>query len=214
MSSLLYKGLGKLQDGVTRVVFGSEVVTSKINFYDCVDRDMKGNEVSMSKYRDNVLLIVNVASNWGLTKLNYIQLPKLYDEFHSSGFQILAFPCNQFGAQEPGTNEEILEFVKQYDENMASKLIFFDKGHVNGSDTREVYSLLKNALPAEDGSTDIRWNFNKFLIDHEGKPYKRYGPKTPPKAIKDDIQMLLNKKNGIVADTDENKKVEGGESEK
>jgi len=104
---------------------------------------------------------------------------------------------------------------------MASKLTFFDKGHVNGSDTREVYSFLKNALPAEDGSTDIRWNFNKFLIDHEGKPYKRYGPTTPPKDIKDDIQMLLNKKNGIntttttttTTDTDDNKKVQDGESE-
>lgn len=74
------------------------------------------------------------------------------------------------------------------------KFVWFEKGHVNGKDTREVYSFLKNKLPAEDGTSDIRWNFAKFLVDHEGTPFKRYGPKTEPDAIKADIEELLKKR--------------------
>jgi glutathione peroxidase len=104
----------------------------------------------------------------------------------------LAFPCNQFGGQEPGTNDEILDFVEQ---KFAAKdkFTWFDKGHVNGKDTREVYSFLKNALPAEDGTLDIRWNFAKFLVDHEGKPYKRYSPQTNPEDMITDIEAMLQK---------------------
>ena len=107
----------------------------------------------------DVLLAVNVASKWGATKVSYTQLPKLHDEFGALGLKILAFPCNQFGGQEPGTNEEIMEFVKQFDADMANKLVFFDKTDVNGANAREVYSFLKQKLPNEDGSLDVRWNF-------------------------------------------------------
>ena len=110
----------------------------------------------------DVLLAVNVASKWGATKVSYTQLPKLYDEYGARGLKVLAFPCNQFGAQEPGTNEEIMEFVKQYDADMSSKLVFFEKKDVNGADAREVYSFMKEKLPNEDGSLDIRWNFGTF----------------------------------------------------
>ena len=77
---------------------------------------------------------------------------------------------------------------------MDKKLVFFEKADVNGSNAREVYSYLKQALPNEDDSTDVRWNFAKFLVDHEGTPFKRYGPKTEPFAIKEDIEALLKKK--------------------
>jgi len=75
---------------------------------------------------------------------------------------VLAFPCNQFGAQEPGTHEEILEFVKKFDEKMSEKLVFFEKADVNGANAREVYSYLKQALPSEDGTADVRWNFSTY----------------------------------------------------
>lgn len=128
-----------------------------------------------------------------MTKSNYTQFSELYDQFNSKGLRLLAFPCNQFGAQEPGTYEEILEFVET-NFQAKDKFTWFEKAHVNGKDTREVYSFLKSKLPAEDGSTDIRWNFAKFLVDHEGTPFKRYGPKTAPKDIVPDIEELLKKK--------------------
>lgn len=105
----------------------------------------------------------------------------------------MAFPCNQFGSQEPGTHEQILNFVEEKF-NAKDKFAWFAKGHVNGKNTREVYSFLKSRLPAEDGTTDIRWNFAKFLVDHEGKPFKRYGPKTEPKDLVPDIEELLKRK--------------------
>lgn len=181
-----------LQDVGTKAVFGSETVTTKESFYQLIDKNMNFEEVPMSKYKDNVLLVVNVASNWGLTKQNYTELSKLVDEFGTDkGFKILAFPCNQFGAQEPGKHEEILNFVDQFD--CRDKLNWFKKGHVNGAKTREVFSFLKHKLPASDGTTDVRWNFAKFLVDHEGTPYKRYGPKTSPFDIKPDIEELLKR---------------------
>jgi len=108
------------------------------------------------------------------------------------GLKVLAFPCNQFGGQEPGTHEEILKFVDGFFPH--EKVTWFKKGDVNGGNTREVYSFLKRDLPNADGTSDIRWNFAKFLVDHEGTPFKRYGPKKPPLDIKDDIEELLKKK--------------------
>ena len=116
----------------------------------------------MSEYQGNVLLLVNVASNWGLTKQNYQELPKLFDEYSSQGLKILAFPCNQFGGQEPGSIEAILEFVQRYDSEMEQKLVFFDKANVNGAKAREVYSFVKPLAPNEDGTLDIRWNFGMW----------------------------------------------------
>jgi len=115
------------------------------------------------------------------------------DDYADRDFKILAFPCDQFGKQEPGSHEEILKFVEQYGfpkDNMT----FFEKAPVNGSDSREVFSFLKQKLPNEDETSDIRWNFAKFLIDHEGKPYKRYGSKTPPNDMRADIDELLKQK--------------------
>ena len=91
--------------------------------------------------------------------MSYQELPKLHDEFGARGLKILAFPCNQFGAQEPGTHEEIIEFVRKFDSEMPKKLVFFEKADVNGADAREVYSFMKPKALNEDGSVDIRWNF-------------------------------------------------------
>jgi len=189
------KFLGKAQDLVTKAVFGSEKVTMKETFYELVDKcyvkdELK--EVSMSEFKGSVLCVVNVASKWGLTKQNYTEFSQIIDELGPKGLKVLAFPCNQFGAQEPGTHEQILEFVESKF-SAADKFTWFEKGHVNGKDTREVYSFLKSKLPADDGTTDIRWNFAKFLVDHEGNPYKRFGPKTSPMSMKSDIEELLAK---------------------
>jgi glutathione peroxidase-family protein len=124
--------------------------------------------------------------------MNYTQLPQLVDEYGSRGLKILAFPCNQFGGQEPGSPEEILAFVAKYDKEMAKKLVFFEKADVNGANTREVYSYLKKTCPNEDGTADIRWNFAKFLVDHEGNAVKR--STNSPFEMKDDIEALLKKK--------------------
>lgn len=113
------------------------------------------------------------------------------EEFGPLGFKVLAFPCNQFAGQEPGTHEEILNFVDQY--NVRDKFDWFKKGAVNGKKTREVYSFLKRELPSSDGTGDIRWNFAKFLVDHKGVPYKRYGPKVNPLVIQPDIQELVER---------------------
>lgn len=121
-------------------------------------------------------------------------MAKLSDEYKSRGLKILAFPCNQFGGQEPGTHEEILEFTRGIDPGIPEKLIFFEKADVNGSETREVFGFLKNSLPSEDSTEGIRWNFAKFLVDHEGNPYKRFGPTENPEDMKDDIEELLKKK--------------------
>jgi len=125
-----------------------------------------------------------------LTDANYTQLTQLYDEFQSKNFKVLAFPCNQFGGQEPGTHEEILEFVKKYGAD--EKFEWFEKADVNGANTREVFSFLKAALPNEDGTTDIRWNFATFLVDHEGNPAKRFLPsKTPYETLKPHVEKLV-----------------------
>lgn len=134
-----------------------------MSFYDITDTDEKGKVVSMSEYVGKVVLIVNVASQCGHTNTHYTQLPKLYDEYHARGFEILAFPCNQFGAQEPGSAEDICSFVDGYDSTMRKKLRFLDKGDVNGKDARPLYKYLKEKAPEEDtGATDIRWNFGEY----------------------------------------------------
>lgn len=196
--SFVSRAFGKVQDTVTRALYGVENQTSKMSFYSCADKNMQGEEVKMSSFKGDVLLLVNVASKWGVTKKNYDQLPVLYDEYAKRGFKILAFPSNQFGAQEPGTHEEIIEFVKKFDSDMPNKLIFFEKTDVNGANAREVYSFIKPLALNSDDTTDIRWNFAKFLIDHEGKPYKRYNS-TAPFDMKEDIEMLLKKKEEVTS---------------
>ena len=132
-----------------------------MSIYDISDKKIDGSTVKFSDYKGSVLLFVNVACKWGLTKINYTQLPKLSDELGPKGLKILAFPCNQFGAQEPGSAQEILEFVKKFDPKMDEKLDYFEKGDVNGDNARDVYKYLTKELPNEDGTVDIAWNFGE-----------------------------------------------------
>lgn len=127
-----------------------------------------------------------------MTKRDYTQLVGLVNEYGARGFKVLAFPCNQFGSQEPGTHDEILKFVEQFDAR--EKLTFFEKGDVNGKNARPVFTFLKEKLPFSDGSTNIQWNFGKFLVDHEGNPSERFGSKTPPDEMKSSLEALLKKK--------------------
>jgi len=189
---MLSRMMGGVHDASTRCLFGKETLSKSKAFYDVIDHDMDGKDVEMSSLKNNVLLFVNVASKWGLTKLNYTQLPLIVDEYGQRGFKVCACPCNQFGGQEPGSHEEILNFADKY--GARDKFTWFKKGDVNGSKARDLYSFMKGVLKNEDGTRDVRWNFAKFLIDHEGNPYKRYGAKTSPDDIKKDIDILLEKK--------------------
>lgn len=137
-------------------------------------KDIDGKSVNLSDYKGKVLLIVNVASYCGFTK-QYTGLEQIYKQYKDKGFEILAFPCNQFGQQEPGTNEEIKNFCSsKFD--VTFKL--FDKIDVNGKDKSPLYEVLTNNEVT--GKADIKWNFEKFLIDKDGNVVSRYSSKVEP----------------------------------
>ncbi len=155
--------------------------------YDHVVKDAKMNEVSIGAFKEKVLLVVNVASECGFT-YQYEGLQKLYSEYAQDGLEILGFPCNQFKAQESGTNEEIQFFcTEKYDVSFN----VFNKIDVNGQDADPFYEFLKNERPGIMGTKNIKWNFSKFLVNKNGEVIKRYGPTTKPEAIESDIVRLL-----------------------
>lgn len=152
-------------------------------------KDIDGKKVDLSEYKGKVLLIVNVASYCGFTK-QYSGLEKIYKEYKDKGFEILAFPCNQFGEQEPGTNDEIKNFCSsKFD--VTFKL--FDKIDVNGKDKSPLYQILTDNNVT--GKSDIKWNFEKFLIDKNGDIVSRYATKVEPtgKELTSAIEKQLNK---------------------
>ncbi len=157
--------------------------------YDFTVKNIEKQEVNLSKYQGQVVLIVNVASKCGYTP-QYAGLEELYEEYGKKGFVILAFPCNQFGQQEPGTNEEIKEFCST---NYNVSFPLFDKIDVNGKDAHPLYKFLTSSKPGVAGSKQIKWNFTKFLIDKNGVPFKRYSPATKPNALRSDIEKLFEK---------------------
>jgi glutathione peroxidase len=141
----------------------------------------------LSDHSGKVLLIVNVASKCGFTP-QYEGLEALHRRFAGQGFAVLGFPCNQFGAQEPGDAQEIANFCSlTYDVSFP----LFAKIDVNGPDAAPLYRHLKSAAPGLMGSEAIKWNFTKFLVDRSGKVVKRYAPQTKPADIAKDIQALL-----------------------
>jgi len=145
-------------------------------------------DITLNEFKNKVLLIVNVASECGLT-YQYEALQGLHNKYNEDGLEILGFPCNQFGAQEPGSNEEIQFFcTEKYDVSFD----LFDKIDVNGDSTAPIYQFLKKDNPSESGSNDIEWNFTKFLVSRDGEIIRRFGPKTEPEEIKKDIEELLN----------------------
>jgi glutathione peroxidase len=147
--------------------------------------DMNGEIVNLSDYNGSVLLIVNVASECGNTP-QYSSLEEIYKIYKPEGFEILAFPCNDFGGQEPGTNEEIMAFCST-NYNVTFKL--FDKVKILGEDKSELYERLTNNSVTE--TSDINWNFEKFIISKNGKIVARFSPKTPPTA--EQVTKLIEK---------------------
>ncbi len=139
-------------------------------------KDIDGKDTSLKAYQGKVLLVVNVASKCGLTK-QYTELQALHEKFKDQGFTVLGFPCNDFGAQEPGTNEEIKTFCStKYNVSFP----MFDKLHVKGPEQHALYNALTGKQGAFPG--DVKWNFGKFLIGKDGKPLQRFEPRTPPDA--------------------------------
>jgi len=148
---------------------------------------LNGSKEQRLDYADKVLLVVNVASECGFTS-QYKDLQNLYEEFHSRGLEILAFPCNQFGGQEPGTPQQIEEFCST---KFGITFPIFQKTDVNGSHTHPLFVYLKTAAPGLLGTEAIKWNFTKFLIGRNGVPVKRYASASSPASISADIQQLL-----------------------
>ena len=146
-----------------------------------------GSAVPLENYRGKVLLIVNTASKCGFTP-QYDGLEALQKSYADKGFEVLAFPCNQFGGQEPGSEEEIVEFCTT---RFNSTFPIFAKIDVNGADTHPLYAHLKSAAPGVLGTKRIKWNFTKFLINQDGEVVERYGSQTKPEAIAKDIEKLL-----------------------
>ena len=157
------------------------------SIYDFSVNDIHGKEQKLDEYKDKVLLIVNVASKCGFTP-QYNGLEALYEKLHGRGFEILGFPSNQFGAQEPGNEAEIAQFCEL---NYGVKFPLFAKIDVNGSDAAPLYQYLKKAKPGLLGSEAIKWNFTKFLVNRKGKVVERYAPNVEPQAIAGDIEKLL-----------------------
>ena len=156
------------------------------DFYDFSATTLQGEEVSMERYRGKVVLVVNTASKCGFTP-QYEGLQELHNTYKDRGLEILGFPCNQFGKQEPGTEEEIGEFCRI---NYGVTFQMFSKIDVNGKDTHPIYAYLKDELPGKLGK-NIKWNFTKFLIDAQGRPNKRYSSSTKPEKLVPDIEAQL-----------------------
>jgi glutathione peroxidase len=158
-----------------------------MTIYDFTAKDLNGKDISLSSFKGKILLIVNTATECGLTP-QYAGLQKLYEDYQAEGFEILDFPCNQFANQAPGTESEINNFCTlKYNTTFPR----FSKIEVNGKSESPLYRFLKEQRKGVFGSKNIKWNFTKFLIDKEGNVVKRYGPDKKPEAIETDIRKLL-----------------------
>jgi glutathione peroxidase len=155
--------------------------------FDFTAASLAGQPVNLAQYQDKVLLIVNTASACGFTP-QYAGLEKLYKRFHAQGFEVLAFPCNQFGAQEPGTHDEIGAFCET---RFGVTFPLFAKIDVNGAAAHPLYRHLKKTAPGVLGTEAIKWNFTKFLVRRDGTVAHRYAPTTKPEEIADDITALV-----------------------
>ena len=169
--TFLFSGKGK----------GQEIPVAD-SFYELKATTLQGREISMSDYKGKVVLIVNTASKCGFTP-QYAGLEELNKKYKERGLVVLGFPCNQFLKQEPGTAEEIEQFCRI---NYGVTFQMFDKISVNGPNTHPVYQFLKKALPGK-----ITWNFNKFLLDRNGVPVKRFPSQTTPQELEKEIEELL-----------------------
>lgn len=159
-----------------------------MSIYDFTVSDAQGNEGSLSTYRGKTMLIVNTASKCGFTP-QYDDLQDLYEKWKDKGFEVLAFPCDQFANQEPGTNAEIQKFCEV---NFGLTYPVFAKIEVNGPNAHPLYQFLREQKPGFGGDA-IKWNFTKFLVDSEGKVLRRYAPATKPGRISPVLERLFKK---------------------
>ncbi|GAA6206539.1 glutathione peroxidase [Thalassotalea sp. SU-HH00458] len=157
------------------------------NFYQFSAKDHTGKDISMEQFKDQVVLIVNTASACGFTP-QYEGLQKLYTDYKDRGLAVLAFPCNQFKQQEKGSDAEIKNFC---DLNFNISFNLFSKIAVNGEQAHPLFNYLKQAAPGILGSTGIKWNFTKFLVNKNGEVIKRFAPMTKPESLVADIETLL-----------------------
>ncbi|MGC4028826.1 MAG: glutathione peroxidase [Steroidobacteraceae bacterium] len=158
-----------------------------MSVHDYVARRLDGTEQALAAFRGQVLVIVNVASRCGFTP-QYAGLEALYRKFHDRGFAVLGFPCNQFGAQEPGSEAEISQFCST---SYGVSFPMFAKIDVNGEHAHPLYRYLKGEKPGVLGTEAIKWNFTKFLVNRDGEVLKRYAPSVAPAALEADIAALL-----------------------
>ena len=179
-----------------------------MSIYNCVVKDRKGNDVEIASFKGKVLLVVNTATGCGFTP-QYEGLENLYKKYHEQGLEILDFPCNQFGNQAPGSNDEIHEFCTLKYQTTFDQ---FAKVDVNGENEAQIFTELKKAMPNEEvrglknkmamkaiekisttakNQGDIKWNFTKFLVDKEGNVVKRFAPTDKPEEIESFIKELL-----------------------
>jgi len=156
------------------------------SIYDFSAKTLAGHDVSLKQFEGEVLLIVNTASACGFTP-QYKGLQHLYETYAPRGFAVLGFPCNQFGAQEPGDSRQIETFCET---NYQVSFLMFDKVDVNGSNAHPLYNFLKSEKSGVLGSA-IKWNFTKFLVDRTGRVVARYAPTTKPESLQEEIEALL-----------------------
>lgn len=155
--------------------------------FDFKVKKMNGDLEDLSVYKNNVLLIVNTASQCGFTP-QYEDLEIIYKKYKDQGFAILGFPCNQFGGQEPGTDQSIKEFCETI---YHITFPLYSKVEVKGENAEPLFKYLTQKLPGILGMENIKWNFTKFLINKHGLPFKRYAPQDNPRNIEKDIESLL-----------------------
>jgi glutathione peroxidase len=157
------------------------------SIYDFKAKSLDHKEIDFNDYKGNVLLIVNTASHCGFTS-QYAGLEELQKKFEGQGLKVLGFPCNQFGAQEPGDASTIANFCQK---NYGVSFQMFEKVDVNGAEAHPIYKYLTHSAPGLLGSEGIKWNFTKFLVNKKGEVVKRYAPTVTPESIVSDIDKTL-----------------------
>jgi glutathione peroxidase len=155
--------------------------------YDFKANGIDKKEVSLKEFEGKVLLIVNVASKCGFTP-QYTGLEEIYKKYQARGFEILGFPCNQFGGQEPGTEAEIQSFCSL---TYPVSFKMFSKVDVNGDDAHPIYRFLKSEAKGILNTEGVKWNFTKFLVSRDGKTIKRFAPQDKPESLSADIEAML-----------------------
>jgi glutathione peroxidase len=157
------------------------------SIYDFTANDAKGRAVDLQSFKGKVLLIVNTASACGFTP-QYKGLQTLYEQYQDRGLVVLGFPCNQFGAQEPGSDQEIQSFCEL---NFGVSFPVLAKIDVNGQQQHPLWAFLTSQAPGLLGSQAVKWNFTKFLVSKDGQQIKRYAPQDSPESLEKDIAALL-----------------------